>query len=561
MPTDTKDDVTMSVPSAPQPVRLLSSYLGLAARRLVVVRLSHGAVSFLATFSAAFLVLFAADRLTLLPGALRALVSAAAIVFAVAFLYARVLVVFLRRPGAAGAARVLERRHAGFGGFALSAAELALAEHERPGAASHTFVEMTVEEALKRAAAVAPREAASAKVLVRPALLGIAAALLWIGAALAFPADVSAFVARFTHPLGGAMYPTRTQIVSIEAPSVLPKDSPFAARVTVKGVVPGEAVLFVKPRGSREERLYAAGTKGVFQFALERVSASFSFRVEIGDAVSPDRFVNVVERPAVVGMIAQVAYPSYTGVGIVTIPSGNVTALAGSAVGIVAAFNKPVKTAELEFASGEKVAGEFALGGRAAVFAFALFESQEYRVALSDEFAFTNPDSPPYSLTAVPDAAPVVTLSRPSRDLSVVPDAVLPLDAAAVDDYGLTHLDVSYSVARAGKTVARGTVPLWQPGAVARSASAARTWELGALGLEPGDELTYQVQAADNVPDAPNIGASAARVARVVTPADKLKELEQLNRSIQAALQNASRRQEEARATLARAAVQAEGSR
>ena len=591
----------MSASSAAQPARLLTSYLGLAARRLVVVRVSHGAVSFLAAFSAALLVLFAADRLTLLPAPLRALVSAAAIVSGVAFLYARVFVVLLRRPGAAGAARVLEQSYAGFGGFALSAAELALARETSPGAASPAFVEMTVEEALKRAAGVAPREAASAKVLVRPALVGVAAALLWLGAALVFPADASAFLARFTDPLGPATYPTRTQIVSVEAPSVLPKDSPFAARVTVKGVVPPEAVLFVKSKGSREEKVYAAGARGRFQFALDRVSASFSFRVEIGDAVSASRFVTVVERPSVVSMAAEVAYPSYTGVGSVTIPGGNVTALAGSNVRIMAAFNKPVKAAEIEFASGQKVPGKFSpddrraadrlAADRRAVFEFATFESRQYRVVLCDEFAFTNPDSAVYSLTAVPDASPVVTLSRPSRDLSVVPDAAIPIDAAAVDDYGLMRLDVLYSVERAGKVVARGAIPLWQPAASAlsasvrsastrsasaRSASGALTWQLAPLGLLPGDELTYQVQAADNVPDAPNVAESAPKVARVVTPADKLKELEQLNRSIQAALQNASRRQEESKAALARgdaargdaargdaarAALQAEGSR
>lgn len=520
-------------------------------RRLVALGTAKGLLQVAGGAGLALAALFAADRLTLLPGAVRAAAAAAFVVFVVAFLYSRVAVVLLRPPDVTAAARALETADARLGGVMLSAAQLALARQTRSSAPSEEFVEMAVEKALALGGRTSPREAVPSGIIFRPLAYASLAAAFWAAAAGFFAADARTFWTRITNPMGAAAYPTRTRIMSVEAPSVLPKEARFTASAIVRGILPAEAVFHISPSEGREERIYATGAGGRYQCALERVGASFTFYVEAGDARSADFAVEVVERPAVASLAANVTYPSYTAVGTTTVSGGNVAALAGSRVALTAEFNRPVSSAALVFSKLGKLPGLLSAGGTSACFDFEIVADDDYSVALVDQFGFDNPGAPIYRVTARPDAAPAVVLSRPSRDLTVVPAAVIPLEVSATDDYGVTALALSYSVRRAGVVAAEGDVALAAPQESARSARAVCRWDIAALGVAPGDEITYFAKAADNLPNRTQEGQSAPRTAVVVTVARKLAEMEQLKQIAQAGVNEASRYQEEARRSVA----------
>jgi len=523
----------------------LEALLGRTRMRLLLVGAARGALAVAGGAGTALFVLFASDRLVMLPALLRAAASAAFVVVAVALLYSRVIVLLVRPPGMAAAANALEKAHREFGDLALSAVELAIEPQRQSSAPSPEFVEMTVEEAMRRAEGASPSKAVPSGVLLRPLVTALAAALVWAGAAWAFPADVAAFLRRFADPLGAAQYPTRTRIVAIEAPSVLPRDAPFRASVVAEGVLPDEAVFHVKPGGGSEQRLYAQGKDGRYDCTLEKVGADFHFFVEVGDARSGRRTVKVVERPSVLSVRAQVAYPSYTGVGVVTVSGGNIGALRKSRVTLGAEFNKPVRSAVLEFGAGGKVAGALAQPAKSATFQFEVGQADDYTIALVDEYGFENAGASRYRISAQEDAAPAVTLLRPGRDLTVVPNAVIPVEIAATDDYGVGAISLSFTIKRSGKTQ-EGEYPLVPEMQSPRSARSSAKWEIAALGLSPGDEITYCAAAVDNLPDGPQKGRSTTRSARVVSVAEKIAELGRIDARVQAGIANATRRQEDA---------------
>ncbi len=519
---------------------------------MAAVRTARGALEIIGVGGLAAAALFAADRVTLIPGAARLVITSLFCVTAVAFLYARVAAPALRRPTPTEAARALEARYAQLGGFALSAAQLALSPETASSGPSETLVEMTVEEALRRTQGTDPRKAANAKVINRPLAATLLALSLWTAAGLFLPADTAAFLRRFTDPLGAAAYQTRTRIVSITvmplwAGGVMPKDESFDAEVKVEGLLPAEAVFEVTGEDKRRNRIYSQGDVGRYTMTLERVSASFSFHVVVGDARSEERFYKVVPRPAVETIEAEAAYPSYTGVGRVTMPTGDITAAVGSTATVTASFNKPVGHTSVKFDSGGYVEGRPADDLRSAVYEFDVKESDSYRIVLQDEYGFGNMDDARWQVRAVEDASPMVTLTRPGRDMTVVADAVIPLEAQASDDYGVERLFAAYSVRRGGAVVSQGTIPMTQADGGRRSASASVKWKISGLVLAEGDEVRYWAEANDNHPDMPHVARSDDRAVRVVSVAEKLSELEQISRQVQGKIFDAAARQEKAR--------------
>ena len=522
----------------------------------MVIGAAAGAFSVSGHAALVLAALFAADRLTDLPAPLRALASAALAVATIACLYAKSAVYVVRPPGAAAAAAALERKYPALGGFALSAAELAFAPSARSSAPSPQLVDMAVEEASSRSALLSAAGAVPLSGALRQAVLAAVATAVWVTAAGLFPAESAVFLRRMADPFGGAAYPTRTRIVAIDAPHLLPKDAPFAAKVLLEGALPEQAEFRFRPDGGRTNSIRAGGNNGLYECRLERVGASFSLSVEAGDAHSSGIRVEVVERPAVTSLGARVEYPSYCGAAPATVSGGGITALAGSRVTLVAEFNKPVASARLDFAGGSEVEGRMTDDASSAAFEFALTSDDSYRVRLTDGHGFSDIDSPVYPVRALADALPNVLLAKPSRDLTVVAGAVVPLEVEASDDYGIVALAVEYRVSR-GSATGQGRGELEGFESAGRAARGSWKWGLGGLSLAPGDEIEFWVSASDNCPYRGGEARSAVRRLKVVTIAEKLAEIEQLKRAAQAVVQNAARKQEASMESIAQAAGRA----
>ena len=514
---------------------------------MLAARLAAGTLVFFAAAAGTALALFAADRLTFLPPAIRAAASAAFVIGATALLYVKVISTLLRPPDERDAARALERRFAALGDYALSAAELTLGPEARSSAPSGELVDLAVAEALRRAGPIAPSKAADRRAVLRPLWPFAAAAAGWLAVALLLPADVPVFVQRFAHPFQPIRYPARTRIAAVNAPKVLPLGAAFEAEAVAEGLLPEEAIFTVMPEGASSRKVYAAGEKGRYRLALESVREDFRFRVEAGDAAAGDFAVKVVARPEVVGISAEVRYPEYTGVGTLAVAGGNVTALAGSTATVEAVFNKPVESARIVFSDGGKAEGTLSEDRGSAKFEVAVDDRRSYRVALLDAYGFEPLDPPTYTVTPEEDRVPAVAVDRPGRDLTVVPGAILPVEVTASDDYGVTQLRLCFSVTRGGKAASEEVEVLADEAPHSKESRAQLTWNLAALELEPGDEVAYYAEAVDNVPTTPQAGRSDTRRAVVVSVEDKLAEIEQMNRQLQANLQAVARKQEEAR--------------
>ncbi|WP_164020236.1 DUF4175 family protein [Pyxidicoccus trucidator] len=221
-------------------------------------------------------------------------------------------------------------------------------------------------------------------------------------------------------------------------------------------------------------------------------------------------------------------YPAYTGLTQRTVPgtNGEVSAPAGTEVVLKTRSDRPVERAEL-VVNGQPlpltVAGNRELEG-----SFVAKQSGHYRFVFygpRDKLLVTGPE---IALNVEADKAPQVSLMTPAMELEVDPGEKVTLKYEATDDYGLSGLALVF---RTPGTTKETRVPL--PREDGRRNRATHTWDLGALKVDPGDRITYYVEAQDNdAVEGPKKGVSRTQVLRIYSAAEHrraaLEKAEQL---------------------------------
>ncbi|MDD4269633.1 MAG: hypothetical protein GXY25_02245 [Pirellulaceae bacterium] len=259
----------------------------------------------------------------------------------------------------------------------------------------------------------------------------------------------------------------------------------------------------------------------------ENLTRSLEYRVEAGDDLRmPWIPVEVLEAPRIERHRARIEPPGYSG-----LPPGRaetlVRGLVGSRVKITAEANRPLASAAC---CSEKARQPCRVAGpeqRTIEVDFALEESSVYWFELVDQNGLAGVDATRWDVYAVPDAAPAVAIERPAANVFVTPQATVPLRASVKDDLAVRRIDLVY-VHGGGESGAARRLPLYHragpdggqaaSGAVQQAGeirSIEHDWRLGSLGLRPGSQIAFHIEAAD---DLPQTGQSETRRIHIITP-------------------------------------------
>lgn len=186
-------------------------------------------------------------------------------------------------------------------------------------------------------------------------------------------------------------------------------------------------------------------------------------------------------------------YPAYTGLAMKTVPNttGEISAPVGTEVTLKTLSDRAVERAQI-VVNGQAVPlhvrGERALQG-----AFLVNKSGHYTfefLAQNGKRIAQGPDTP---ITAQPDLAPKVSILTPPEQVEVSPKQQVTVRYEAEDDYGLTSLALVYTLPGDAK---EQRVPLRHD--EGRRSNGQYVWDLGPLPLNPGERITYHVEAIDN---------------------------------------------------------------
>lgn len=230
-----------------------------------------------------------------------------------------------------------------------------------------------------------------------------------------------------------------------------------------------------------------------FEYAIESVDRSFSYRVSAGYARSEDYTVTALWAPRVERIDLHYTYPSFAGLA----PrderdGGDIYAPAGTAVRLRIQTDRPVARGALMMGGGAPVALRTA-GSRTAEVDLVLAKNDSYRVSLADADGMRSRGDTEYFIRLMDDRPPNVRIIRPSADQQVTPLEEIAIEARADDDYGIAAFDLVYAVAGG----APRTIPFDRITGTAIQKIGARLLPAEELGVKPGDVISYYARARD----------------------------------------------------------------
>lgn len=411
----------------------------------------------------------------------------------------------------------VEARNPGLNGRLISSMQLARAGKKGEYIGSPELIAALETDTLRVAAPLDFLRVINRDALVR---FGVAAAVILViklVCLIRFPEYFEAAAMRIVNP--SAQYPTKTRITEVKILSKDNKPVKFVARgdevhvrVTVDGTIPDSpgSLLFTSLKDGTQIPIDLNPDGGaVFSGVLSKALEDMNVVASVGDGHSLPVEIKVLARPEISD--GQVAYhlPKYANLS--TPPPdkfGGLSALVGSSADIEIVSTKPLAGAkvvrldsrELPFVKADQEGLKWKLKDP-----FPIDKSNSFHVELLDNDGLTN-SMPPveYPVEAKPDQMPVIRIKRPSKDGTVTPVAKPIVVFDARDDYGVRAMWLVFRIQREGQNEGSGEVKRFElpkPPADSDRRNLLDTkfaWDLEALTLKPGDQVTFWLEADDD---------------------------------------------------------------
>ncbi|HKG90258.1 MAG TPA: DUF4175 family protein, partial [Gemmatimonadaceae bacterium] len=238
----------------------------------------------------------------------------------------------------------------------------------------------------------------------------------------------------------------------------------------------------------------SADDSSTFALRLFDIDSTADYFVEANGVRSPVYRISVADLPTVKRLDLEYRFPAYTGLEPkVEEDGGDIAALKGTVVRVRAITTIPAGAGRLVVEGRDPIPMQPGADG---VLAGDLPVERDgfYKVELQAADGRMVSGSLDYSIDVLADQPPTVSLSKPGRDVKVTALEEVFAEARASDDFGVSKLELVYSVNGGGEKA----VPLSSGGGRGtKDLSAGHTFFLEEFGLKPGDFVSYYARAAD----------------------------------------------------------------
>jgi len=446
----------------------------------------------------------------------------------------------------------VEKKHRQLGQSVISAIEFARGfDAERLGV-SPSMVDATVRRGAEAAGTVKfydviDRESQRKHMAIAGGSLLFLAGVIVAGTML-FP-DTMSLWARRAFLLSSDEWPRQTDLIieglQDDGTVAFPRGDDWDQFVVAEGVKPNAVFIDYRPKGggraSREQMAKVAD--GRYKFSFKSVINEFEFRVRGGDHTT--RWVRVVltDRPVVDDLQLTLTLPQYTGVGTrpLQLGEGSYYALKGSSIRIEGIARKALASATLSQGNDQVAALtlaplEPAVGdkdktprtGFSGQISAAQMTSGTYLIDIVDTVGLRAKRPTRFTVKVVPDRVPTVRSSLYGIGGMITPNATVPVRTNFSDDYAIVKSQLVWNVPAAENEPSPGGEEAFPKLEMNRDNSAfhEHAFEIEPLGLVPGQNLHFHVEAVDNdTVSGPKTGSSAPFQLRVVEPKELRDEL------------------------------------
>jgi len=308
--------------------------------------------------------------------------------------------------------------------------------------------------------------------------------------------------ARFLQPTASIAAPTLTEIRSVTPGNdEVPVENSVPVAVALDGRLPETATLSVfigdEKEGRWEDRVMDRDpADGLYKASLRRLLDTTKYKIKAGDTESTEFRIDVYKLPEITDFTLRVEHPAYTGKGTETLAPGvgDVRALKGTTVHVELKANTDLSKAKATFKSGgrETTATIDSTDKRKAALSFKVEKDDEYQFHVANAKNKTGTGSL-YTIKALKDRAPRITIKRPEKDLMVHRSQTVNVEISADDDIGVGEIGIHHSL---GLDETKVLVRRLEPASI--RADGKLVWELGNMGLKGGEVVTYYAYALDN---------------------------------------------------------------
>ena len=361
---------------------------------------------------------------------------------------------------------------------------------------SPALARRTIEGAIQQCRAIGEGRRIERRSVRRSAALLAGAAALGLLLVVVSPAFLKNGASVLFFPFGAAEAANPYRLEVLPGDTTVPRgaDQVVSARLQGFGAEPVE-IVYRAAGDSVFERIamLAVDDSAGYELVLFGLDEPTEYFVEAGGVRSSVFRISVADLPYVDRLALEYHFPAYTGLEPRRVEdAGDIAAVRGTRVRVLVAPTMPVPGGRILLDSGDSIPLAPDSAG------LLVGEIQVQREGLYG-IELQGPEtpvmaSPQYTIDILNDDAPSVVFSEPGRDTRATPIDEVFLEARADDDFGISRLDLVYSVnGQPEQTLDlyRGTKPL-------REVSAGHTFYLEELELQPGDFISYYARAADN---------------------------------------------------------------
>jgi hypothetical protein len=413
-----------------------------------------------------------------------------------------------KRISDAQVARLVEERHRGMEERLVSAVEVS---HESASVSASAVAERLLSDARQRAATVELNEIVPKQRLWKLAGAAAACVVAFIGALMFGPKPLSDGVGALLSP--PTVTATDTSVMQIKVKpgtARVPKGSDQQITATLGNFNADLVTFFFRKVGGGEQQwigqpMEPAKNKTDFQHFIFNIQEPVEYFVEANGVKSEVYKLDVADLPYVKRIDATLDFPAYTGLPSKTQEdSGNIAALKGTVVTIKAILTGgqtvKAKTAFIVLKDGKKIEMKpseqrLESGQVESFFTSALTVTQEtsYHIELHSVDGDVYNGSNEFDISLLEDAPPTVSFDKPGRDTRATNIEEVFTQAKAEDDYGVTSLDLYFSV-NGGE---EKKLDLQKLKGAAKTLTGAHTFFLEEYDLKPGDFISYYAKARD----------------------------------------------------------------
>lgn len=258
--------------------------------------------------------------------------------------------------------------------------------------------------------------------------------------------------------------------------------------------LPGLPEILIERDGGteRSETAHAAGP-GTFKYDAGRIARDCRYRVRWAEWESPQYLLHPQLPPQLGEFAITYQYPAYTGMSEQKVSgTPSVSCPAGTKVTLHCRSSVSLASARIVTSWGQK--NSATVNKDTLEVSFTALRSGTYRIEAVGADGSFDPEPAEYPVAVRDDAAPGLEVVSPVDDIVAPDSAEIPMIVRASDDFGVSRIELVYSISDTRK----GRIAVTKPSDAGANVSAEYLFTPITLSAVSGDRIRYYFEAWDN---------------------------------------------------------------